>query len=98
MDTEELKKILKNFLDADGRLKQHPARTKMQVYALCYLSTKFEKERVYSEQEVNAVIGQWHTYSDWTTLRRGLCDFGLLSRKKDGSEYRVTGKWPEIPS
>ena len=36
----ELTHILRNFLDADGKLTAFPAKRKMKLYALLYLAQK----------------------------------------------------------
>ncbi|MBQ3169194.1 MAG: DUF2087 domain-containing protein, partial [Clostridia bacterium] len=56
--------ILKNFLDSDLRLKAFPAKRKMKIYALLYLSQKFETGKEYSEKEVGVLLNSWHTFSD----------------------------------
>lgn len=80
---------LKSFIDLEGRVTQWPAKRSLQRVALDYLSTKFEAGKVYSESEVNALLNQWHTFSDPTLLRRELFENGHLNRMNDGAEY-----WP----
>lgn len=63
---------LTNFLDEDHKLIRFPAKRKMKLQALFYLASKFEKEKVYTEKEVNDLLNQWHTFGDPTTLRREL--------------------------
>ena len=81
---------LENYLDADHCLTQLPSgkgRRRYRELALLYLISKFEYKRDYSEGEVNALIMQWHTFSDPVTLRRELFNAKLLGRKRDGSHY-----------
>ena len=85
---------LKNFLDGDGRLRQYPSKYKLKVMALFYLSSKFEPGRRYTEKEVNEVLNQWHTFSDWSMLRRDLYDREFFGRNVDGSEYWLEEKQP----
>ena len=89
---------IRNFLDEQGRLKSYPAKRKRQIYALVYLASKFERDRLYTEKEVNEVISNWHTFNDWALLRRDLLDARFLSRKPDGSEYRLNEPLPTIES
>ena len=89
---------LRNFLDEQGRLKSYPAKRKRQIYALIYLASKFEQGRLYTEKEVNEVISNWHTFNDWALLRRDLLDSQFLSRKPDGSEYRLNEPLPTLES
>ncbi len=82
-----MKNQIENFLDDSGRLKQLPAKYSKKLLAYGYLATKFENDVQYTEQEVNAIIGTWHTFSDHSSLRRGLIDSGYLIRTQDGNQY-----------
>lgn len=90
----ELTHILRNFLDADGKLIAFPARRKMKIYALLYLAERFEAGRDYSEREVNDLLLDWHTFADPATLRRELYDYHFLDRSRDGKVYRLSDKQP----
>ena len=90
----ELTHILRNFLDGDGKLTSFPAKRKMKLYCLFYLAQKFESERDYTEQEINSVLLDWHTFADPATLRRELYDYGFLDRSRDGKVYRLAQKKP----
>lgn len=79
--------FIDRFLDDDGKLKQLPAKHSMQEVAFAFLSEKFEKGREYTEQEVNAIIGSWHSFGDYFVLRRGLVENEWLERLPDGSKY-----------
>ncbi len=78
---------IRNFLDADGKLKSFPAKRSVQVVAFEYLSEKFEYDRQYTEQEVNAIIAGSHTFNDIAMLRRGMIETGFLKRTPDGKAY-----------
>ena len=86
--------ILRNFLDANGKLTAFPAKRKMKVYCLFYLAGKFEAGREYTEREVNELLLDWHTFADPATLRRELYDYGFLDRSRDGKVYRLAQKQP----
>ena len=86
--------ILRNFLDANGKLTAFPAKRKMKVYCLFYLAGKFEAGREYTEREVNELLLSWHTFADPATLRRELYDYGFLDRSRDGKVYRLARKQP----
>ena len=90
----ELTHILRNFLDGDGKLTSFPAKRKMKLYCLFYPAQKFESERDYTEQEINSVLLDWHTFADPATLRRELYDYGFLDRSRDGKVYRLAQKKP----
>jgi len=90
----ELTHILRNFLDRDGKLTAFPAKRKMKIYCLFYLAQKFESEKDYTEQEINNVLLDWHTFADPATLRRELYDYRFLDRSLDGKVYRLAEKQP----
>ena len=78
------KKILKDFLNADGTIRQIPEQKKIQPI-LNYLIENFEFDRNYTEREVNTIIKRFHI--DTAGLRRDLVDAGMLARESDGSRY-----------
>jgi hypothetical protein len=76
------------FLDDEGKVKSWPAKRAMQKLIIEYVSEKFEYDRVYSEKEVNGILGYWHTFGDYFILRRGLIEEGFMVRTPNGAEYR----------
>lgn len=94
----EYKPLLKNFLDSEGKLKLFPAKRKMKIIALFYLAQFFEAEKAYSEQEVNLLLYQHHTFFDPATLRRELYDFHFLDRSADGRIYTLAHPQPTMES
>ena len=89
VDRAALPRELRPFVDEAGRLARWPARQKVQRMAVAYLAARFEPGREYSEQEVNFLLLDWHTFGDWALLRRALFDWKFLDRERDGSRYRV---------
>jgi hypothetical protein len=77
------------FLDGEGRIKQIPVPNRTKMPVLAYLAGKFEKERQYSEKEVNKIIDMWHTFNDYFILRRLLVDYRFLDRTPNGAKYWV---------
>jgi len=75
------------FLDGEGKITQLPKKGKVRFAVLAYLAEKFEKDRDYTEREVNVVCNIWHTFGDYFLLRRELVDHGFLNRERDGSRY-----------
>lgn len=78
---------LRRFLDRDGRITTWPAKWKSQQVVMDYIIEKFSIDQDYSEAEVNHLLNQWQIDSDAVTLRRALCDAGLLKRTNDGRCY-----------
>ena len=90
----ELTHILRNFLNGEGKLTAFPAKRKMKIYALLYLSQKIPADTDFTEREINDILLDWHTFADPATLRRELYDYGFLDRSRDGNVYRLAEKQP----
>ncbi len=72
-------KVLKNFF-RHGRLTHIPAQLKKWQVVLAHLVQSFEPERVYTEQEVNQIL--WDFHEDVASIRRGFIEMGLMTRDK----------------
>ncbi|MGL5439128.1 MAG: DUF2087 domain-containing protein [Filifactoraceae bacterium] len=81
---------IKPFLDKDMKLVKIPRKRQKLVFALFYLSQKFEANKLYTEIEINQILKEWHTFNDHVTLRRLLCDMKFLERDKFGKAYKLT--------
>ena len=92
----ELTHILRNFLDANGKLTAFPAKRKMKLYALLYLSQKIPTDTDFTEREINDILLDWHTFADPATLRRELYDYRFLDRSRDGKVYRLAEPQPTV--
>lgn len=90
-----MERAIRGFLDAEGRLKQYPARRKPRLLALGYLASKLEADRRYTERELGERLDAWHTFGDRCLLRRELYDFGFLDRERDGSSYQLSDPQPD---
>ena len=78
----ELTHILRNFLDATGKLTAFPAKRKMKLYALLYLAQKIPADTDFTERDINDILLDCHTFADPATLRRELYDYGFLDRSR----------------
>ncbi|WP_101696185.1 DUF2087 domain-containing protein [Clostridium minihomine] len=83
----EQNKNIDRFLNPEGKITQLPQKSSVRAAVLHYLAQKFEPERSYTEQEVNTICGEWHTFGDYFLLRRELVDYGLMCREANGSRY-----------
>ena len=63
-------------------LNEIPVQRARRVVVLQRLALEFDVGRRYTEAEVNAILGAFHP--DWSSLRRGLVDEGLLDREPRG--------------
>lgn len=83
--------VLRRYFDADGRLKQMPAKQSRQLAVFDLIAQRFTPGVRYSEIEVNSEL--MAVYDDYVSLRRGLVDFGLLDRA-NGEYWRSGGTVP----
>ncbi|HLZ83313.1 MAG TPA: metalloregulator ArsR/SmtB family transcription factor [Caulobacteraceae bacterium] len=79
-------KVLRGFVDADGRLHTIPASRRKRGVVLRWLMTGFAEGRRYREAEVNAIIQARHW--DSATLRRELIGHRMLARE-NGVYWRL---------
>jgi predicted transcriptional regulator len=79
------RKVLKNYLLADGRIKQLPSQVKKMEAILRYVVREFEPGIRYTEKQVNEILGRFH--EDTARLRRHLVDWGYMQRQGGGGEY-----------
>jgi hypothetical protein len=56
--------------------------------------SKLPARQVLTEKEINLLLNENHLFGDHALLRRWLCDYGMMSRTRDGSEYRRVEKHP----
>ncbi len=81
------KKKLEHFYDSQGRLLQYPTKKPMRVIALRRIADCFERDRKYTEKEVNAIIEQNIAFSDIALVRREMIQLELIDRLRDCSAY-----------
>ena len=82
---EDVRKVLKNFLNADGTLKQIPSPGAKLLIILNFIVDAFAFDTNYTEKEVNTILRRFHV--DTAALRRYLVDHKLMAREGDGTRY-----------
>ena len=82
---EDVRKVLRAYLNADGTLRQIPSAESKLLIILNFILDAFAFDTNYSEKEVNTILRRFHT--DTAALRRYLVDHGLMAREGDGSRY-----------
>jgi hypothetical protein len=83
---EQQHKILKKYF-IEGRLQRYPVKAKEEVVVLREAIKLFDHGKTYTEKEVNKILDS--IFEDHAILRRNLVEYGFLSRKSDGSSYRM---------
>jgi hypothetical protein len=68
-----------------GRLTAIPRKRQLLLAACAFLADRFERDRLYDEREVNAILAD--DAPDPATLRRLLVDEGYLGRR-NGAYWR----------
>ncbi len=86
---EEYERTIEKYFPAGlkGRLNDYPLKEKRRVMILTKLVERFDRNRNYSEREVNEILKE--VYPDYAILRRHLIEYGFLARIPDGSTYWV---------
>ena len=79
------RKVLKDYLNEDGSISQLPTNRRKLAVILRYIVEHFDFGKIYTEKEINQVIGALH--EDISGLRRDLISVGYLDRERDGSAY-----------
>jgi DNA-binding transcriptional ArsR family regulator len=84
-EPEDVRKVLKTFLHADGSLKQIPPQGNKLLIVLNFIVDAFAFDTNYTEKEVNTILRRFHL--DTAALRRYLVDNELMARESDGTRY-----------
>jgi len=79
------RKVLRNFLTPDGRIKDFPAQEKKLEVVLRYVLKSFEPGVRYTEKQVNEILMRFNI--DYAFLRRSLIEYRMLAREAGGSSY-----------
>jgi len=82
---EDVRKVLKTYLNADGTIKQLPQEGRRMEIILHFILDAFPIDVTFTEKEVNTILRRFHV--DTATLRRNLIDYGLMAREGDGTKY-----------
>lgn len=82
---EDVRKVLKAYLNADGTLKQIPQEGKKMIIILNFILDVFPFDTNFTEKEVNTILRRFHV--DTATLRRNLIDYGFMARESDDTRY-----------
>ncbi len=93
VDFVRVKRLLRMF-DPEGKLARWPSKRSQQELCLWVIWSKLPARQVFTEKEINLLLNDNHLFGDHPLLRRWLCDYGMMSRTRDGREYRRVEKSP----
>jgi len=85
------RKVLRDILLPDGRLKVIPAQRKKREVILRHILKEFQPGVHYTEKEVNEVLVRFH--EDSATLRREMISYKMMKRA-EGEYWRIDGETP----
>ncbi|MFE9275756.1 metalloregulator ArsR/SmtB family transcription factor [Paenibacillus glucanolyticus] len=83
--------VMKSFFTSDGKLKSIPAQLKKKLIVLTHMVSQLEKERKYSEKEINEFIKGYH--EDFATLRREFIMHHFMFRNDGVYELNPQEMW-----
>lgn len=86
---EERDKILATVFSSLSplKLKVFSAKEKKKIVTLQRILEQFEKNKIYSEEQVNQILKD--IYDDYPTLRRYMIEYGFMERSRDCHDYWV---------
>jgi hypothetical protein len=93
VDFTRVKRLLRIF-DSEGKLTRWPPKRSQQELCLWVLWARLPARQVLAEKEINLLLNDNHLFGDHALLRRWLCDYGMMTRTRDGREYRRVEKAP----
>lgn len=84
---DEEEKVLSSMFSSIEPLKliTFPAREKKKIVVLKKIAEQFERDKKYSEKEINAILKE--IYEDFATIRRYLIEYGFMGRTNDCKYY-----------
>jgi DNA-binding HxlR family transcriptional regulator len=85
------RKVLRDILRPDGRLKVIPAQRKKREVVLKHILKSFQPEVHYSEQQINEILAHFH--EDTATLRREMISYKMM-RRAEGEYWRIDNQKP----
>lgn len=81
------RKVLDNYLDANGRIKAFPSQQKKFQVVLRYVLKAFKPGVRYTEKQVNEILAGYHR--DTAQMRRSLIEYKMMRREGGGGDYWV---------
>ena len=93
IDARTLTKLLRYF-DESGRLVRWPSKYSHQLPCLWTLWAAMPARQVFDEMDITRWLAGRSLFGDPTLLRRELCDQGMVTRTRDGREYRRVERRP----
>jgi hypothetical protein len=91
-DYKQMKEtVIKNFIAANGKLKNLPVQLKKKLIVLEHLVSQLEMGRKYTEKEINDFISNFH--EDFATIRREFIMHQFMFRENQIYELNPQEMW-----
>ncbi|QGQ94196.1 DUF2087 domain-containing protein [Paenibacillus psychroresistens] len=91
-DYKQMKEtVIKNFITANGKLKNLPVQLKKKLIVLEHLVTNLDMGRKYTEKEINEFIKNFH--EDFATIRREFIMHQFMFRENQIYELNPQEMW-----
>jgi hypothetical protein len=85
---------LSRYFDANGRLMRWPKKFSDREPCLWFLWSKLPQRKTLSEHQVNELLLANHQFEDPALLRREMKERSMVTRTRDGREYRRVERRP----
>lgn len=85
------RKVLRDVMLPDGKLKIIPAQRKKREVVLRYILNEFQPEVHYTEKQVNEILARFH--DDTATLRREMIAYKMMGRA-EGEYWKIVDQKP----
>ncbi|WP_078394744.1 metalloregulator ArsR/SmtB family transcription factor [Shouchella patagoniensis] len=92
LTAEDSAKIIRSFIDNNGKLKQLPAQRKKRLILLAYMLRELSHGKQYTEKEVNEHILRYH--EDFASIRREFVMSHFMYRQDGVYELNPKEMWP----
>ncbi|GGI66534.1 DUF2087 domain-containing protein [Enterococcus alcedinis] len=86
---KEKENVLANFMRND-KIINVPAKEKKKYILLDEFIKRFERDKKYTEIEINEALMSFYPAGEHVEQRRYLVTFGFFERTSDGSQYRLS--------
>jgi len=93
VDYKQVEALMRHF-DENGLLARWPAKASLREICVEVMWSRLPARRIMSEEQLNSHLRANHLFGDHALLRRQLCDLGMVTRTKDGREYKRVERKP----
>ncbi|CTQ50921.1 DUF2087 domain-containing protein [Jannaschia donghaensis] len=93
-DLARVRKAAARF-DAQGRFTGWPVKRSLRLLCLWPIWARLDPGGVRNEQAISSEIHELCTFRDAAGIRREMVGEGMLTRTRDGSEYRRVNRKPD---